>query len=275
VTILVLGSGFIGREIADQLTLHGKDSRLASINATGADEYQIDIRDPSAVRLMVQSLKPKVIVNAVGLAGYLQCEENSKLSYQLNVLTCINLSKVAAQQDIKLVYLSSSYVFNGCGSFYSETDPSDPQSIYGEHKVEAENAIISTLDNYIIVRLDTTFGFDRVHRLPRVGKNLIKTDMTVIRGLFYRTPISVTEAARLVVSLLVKDERGVFHIAGTRRIELLEFYKELCEESGFNPIFSYIEKENCIILPPFESTLDTTKMNSKGYNLPSYLNRWL
>ena len=87
----------------------------------------------------------------------------------VNAVGTENVAKLCRELDIKMMYISTDYVFSGTGTDFWEPDDLDrqPLNVYGQTKYEGEIAIEHLLDKYFIVRIAWVFGVN--------GKNFIKT----------------------------------------------------------------------------------------------------
>jgi len=95
--------------------------------------------------------KPKLIIHAAALVGIRACKDNKLLCKKTNVDGTRNIFEYAKKNNIRLIYISTDYVFDGRKGYYKENDKTKPQSIYGKSKLEAEK-IVSKLKNYLIIR---------------------------------------------------------------------------------------------------------------------------
>src|SRR5690606_41675199 len=89
--------------------------------------------------------KPDVIVHCGALTHVDYCETNQEESYQKTVVSTHNLVAIAKACGSRFVYLSTDYVFDGEHGPYRETDPVNPISIYGAHKLQAEQYALEHL----------------------------------------------------------------------------------------------------------------------------------
>lgn len=81
-------------------------------------------------------------------------EDNEDLCRQVNAVGTQNIADVCKDLNIKMLYISTDYVFNGEGTEpWQPEDERQPLNVYGQTKYEGELAVQNTLDNYFIVRI--------------------------------------------------------------------------------------------------------------------------
>jgi len=144
--------------------------------AFGKDE--LDITDYNESLKICTGIKPDYILHLGAIADTGICEKNQELSYKINVLGTENIAKITKEIGAKLIFASSEQVYNGTNKTiapYLEDSVIEPASVYGKHKLLAEEKVKDILDDYIILRL--TWLFD----MPKDG---LKTNSNLIWGTF-------------------------------------------------------------------------------------------
>jgi dTDP-4-dehydrorhamnose reductase len=164
--ILLTGSnGQVGFELQKKLSV------LGEVIATDRDE--LDLADPEAIKKFIDQTKPDIIINPAAYTAVDKAESEHDLAYQINVKAPEILVVKAAELGIPLVHFSTDYVFDGLKKgAYLETDPTNPQSVYGKTKCEGEEKI-RTHKKHIILRTSWVFG---VH-----GNNFLKTMLRLMQ----------------------------------------------------------------------------------------------
>ena len=164
-----------------KILLTGKNGQvgfelLKKLNALGeviaTDRQELDLANPQAIRDFIDQTKPNIIINAAAYTAVDKAESDSDLCYQINVIATEVLTEKAIELNIPLVYFSTDYVFDGLkkGS-YTETDQTNPQSVYGKTKYEGEERVRKH-PKHIILRASWVFGSH--------GSNFLKTILRLI-----------------------------------------------------------------------------------------------
>lgn len=140
--------------------------------AFGKDE--LDITDYNESLKICTGIKPDYILHLGAIADTALCEKNPELSYKINVLGTENMAKIAKVLNSKIIFASSEQVYNGTNKTiapYLEDAVIEPESVYGKHKLLAEEKVKEILDEYIIMRL--TWLFDMPKDGMRTNSNII------------------------------------------------------------------------------------------------------
>ena len=117
---------------------------------------QCNILDIKSIKKIVKKIKPKIIIHCAGLSRPMDIhEKNVSKSIDLNIIGTANMTKVCEKNDIKLIYFSTGYVYEGVKGNYSEKDPVKPFNNYGLSKLGGECAV-SMYKNSLILRITMT-----------------------------------------------------------------------------------------------------------------------
>lgn len=193
--------------------------------------------------------KPDVIIHCAALTNVDYCEDNEAESKKLTLDSTILISEYCTKNSIKLIYLSTDYVFDGINGPYSETEKTNPVNVYGRHKLAAENTV-AKMDNYIIARITNVYGEEeRSKNFIAHLLNLIKSKTEKSFNLpfdQFATPIYARDIAKMLYLLLLDDKKGVYHLASTdyyNRFQLALKVKSYFSDSDhlcLNPIATFL-----------------------------------
>lgn len=159
--ILITGkNGQVGYELQRSL------SPLAEVIAVG--HLDCDFANESALRDLIQTLRPDIIVNAAAYTAVDKAESEPELANAINHLAPRVLAEEAKKLNSLIIHYSTDYVFDGNNqSPYFEKDTTNPQSVYGRTKLDGENAIAKIHAKHLIFRTSWVLG--------AYGNNFIKT----------------------------------------------------------------------------------------------------
>lgn len=225
--IIITGSnGQLGRAI-NQFYAGRED--LEFINT---DVDTLDITNVEDVVKLAKEVKPYAIVNCAAYTAVDACETNREIAFKVNTIGPRNLAIAANETGAKLVHVSTDYVFNGKkqGAYY-ETDPTAPESVYGETKEAAERMVKELCSRYYILRTAWLYGD---------GKNFAKTMLKILETNSkvrvvcdqIGTPTSAKELAKGIDSLLFTDNYGLFHATCEGQCSWADFAKEVFRLAG-------------------------------------------
>jgi len=163
-TILVTGSsGQLG------LSIKTIAADFTDYNFFFANRHEIDLSNSASIADFFEHQTFDIIINCAAHTAVDKAESETELANQINHHAVQQLANIAKQENIKLIHISTDYVFNGRQYRpYLETDSVDPQSVYGQVKLNGEQAIHNTLKkNAIIIRTGWVYS--------EYGNNFVKT----------------------------------------------------------------------------------------------------
>lgn len=185
------------------------------------------------------------IINCAAYTAVDKAESESELADTINHRFVSMLSKIAKQNNTKLIHISTDYVFDGKNHRpYVESDPTNPQGIYGKTKCEGENAILTVAPaNTIIIRTSwvySAFGANFVKTMLRLGKE--RQSLGVIFDQV-GTPTYARDLAQAILEILpnINNEKPeIYHYSNEGATSWYDFATAIFELSGIqcsvNPI---------------------------------------
>ena len=148
----------------DKILVTGGDGRFAKIlkkqnillNLFFASKKECNILDLKSLEKIIKKIKPKIIIHCAGLSRPMNIHEKNIIkSIDLNIIGTANIVKICKKFNIKLVYFSTGYVYEGTKGNYSEKDPVKPFNNYGLSKLGGECAV-QMYKNSLILRITMT-----------------------------------------------------------------------------------------------------------------------
>lgn len=280
--VLVTGvKGQLGFDVVNEL-------KKKNIEAVGVDIEEMDITDKASVDKVIKEVNPDAVIHCAAWTAVDAAEDEDKQEKVklVNVNGTQNIADVCKELDIKMMYISTDYVFNGEGTEPWQPDCKDyaPQNVYGQTKLDGELAVANTLDKYFIVRIAWVFGKNGnnfIKTMLKVGKN---HDQLKVVSDQIGTPTYTFDLAKLLVSMIVTDKYGYYHATNEGGyISWWDFTKEIFKQATEMGYDRYSEK-NITVTPvttaeygvskakrPFNSRLDKSKLVENGFTpLPTW-----
>lgn len=239
-TILLLGKdGQVGWQLQRSLAPHGP--------LVACGRAQCDLSDPEQIRSVVREVRPSVIVNATAYTAVDKAESEPELARRINAEAPGILAEEAAVLGALLVHYSTDYVYDGTKtSPYVESDPTAPQSVYGQTKLAGEEAIRAVAGKSLIFRTSWVFGarggnfVKTILRLAREKDSLNVVDDQVGSPTPAALIATVTGIALAMLGCgqrLEKGENRLYHLAAARPVSWCEFARTIVELAGQVPGF--------------------------------------
>jgi dTDP-4-dehydrorhamnose reductase len=271
--ILVTGArGQLGKKIIDIL----KTEHQLILT----DVHNMDITDLETIRNIIKKEIPDYIIHTAAYTQVDKAEEEIELCRKINSYGTRNMAILSKEYNIKLIYISTDFVFDGKKtSPYSEDDIANPISVYGLTKYEGEEFIRLICEKYYILRVSWLFG-----ELPEEysGTNFIETilklskdkrNLSVVNDQI-GSPTYTGDLIQIIAEIIKKTpEFGIYNFSGKGECSWYDFAKEIFKQTNtsvdLKPIksFQYPQKAN----RPAYSYLDKLKIEN---NLKIKVRSW-
>lgn len=266
--VLVTGvKGQLGFDVVNELTERG-------IEAVGVDIDQMDITDAASVDKVIKEAGPDAVIHCAAYTAVDAAQENEESCRRVNAEGTQNIANICKELDIKMLYISTDYVFSGEGERpWEPEDACDPKSVYGQTKYEGELAVKNTLDKYFIVRIAWVFGVN--------GKNFIKTMLNLAKthdtirvvNDQFGSPTYTYDLAKLLADMVQTEKYGVYHATNEGVCSWYEFACEIFRKAKVQVnVIPVSTKEYGAKAPrPHNSRMSKEKLTENGFErLPSW-----
>jgi dTDP-4-dehydrorhamnose reductase len=162
--ILITGSdGLMGTNIVPDLAQH--------FDIIPATENQWDILDERLGEEIIRLHQPDVLINLAAITNVDGCEDAPELAYRVNAEGAGILADLCTKQNVRLVHLSTDYVFDGTSTTpYTEHDRTNPLSIYGRSKLLGEQKVLERHPSSLVVRTEWVYGKGGDNFITKVTK---------------------------------------------------------------------------------------------------------
>ena len=120
------------------------------------DKSNLNILSTKSIEKYLKKTKPKILIHLAGLSRPMKIHDsNISKSIDLNIIGTANIVKICSRLKIKIVYFSSSYVYEGKKGNYKESDPVLPINSYAWSKLGGESSV-QMYKNSLILRICMT-----------------------------------------------------------------------------------------------------------------------
>lgn len=209
----------------------------------------------------------------------IQKGDKNGLAWKINVEGTKNIVSECASNKIRLIYLSTEFVFSGENGPYNETSPRESNinkiSWYGFTKLKGEEIVEKALKDSIILRITYPYRSKFADKLDFARSILKNYDAGTLHPMFSDqkiTPTFVDDITPAIELLIEKDQRGIFHLASPDIVTPFEFASYLLEKFGRNikllkksSIKDYL-RNNDKAPRPINGGLSTNKIAKLGLN---------
>lgn len=271
--ILVTGAnGQLGTEINDLAVAYPGYEWIFCTRA------QMPLDNEKACIDFLAAAKPQFVVNCAAYTAVDKAElpEEKESLFAINATTVKEIAAFCKEKDIRLIHISTDYVFAGTGSVpYKETDVTDPVNIYGASKLAGEQYITAVNNDAVIIRTAWVYS--------RYGKNFVKTMLRLMQEKpaisvvndQIGTPTYAADLAQAIVTIINTPEwhPGIYHFSNEGIISWFDFALAI----------KALSHSNCTVNPipttsfptpakrPAYSVLDKTKIKT---TFAIHINNW-
>lgn len=218
-------SGMLGRDLTAHLERDGE-------GVTGYSRGELDITDPAAIRAILDRDKPTVVVNCAAWTAVDNAEACEDAALKVNGNAVADLAAACADHGIRLVHVSTDYVFDGVSRQpYEEDDPPAPRTAYGRGKLAGERAVLDLIadgQSSYVVRTAWLYG---AH-----GPNFVRTMVELERQRptvdvvndQHGQPTWTADVASQIVALVRSDSPcGIYHATSSGQTTWFELAREV------------------------------------------------
>ncbi|MET9336496.1 sugar nucleotide-binding protein [Nonomuraea sp. NPDC003804] len=227
-TLIVGGSGFLGRELVRQCLLAGHEVAATYLTrpgeTAGLEWLPLDVRRREDVDVLIGAFRPEAVINA----AFRQTD------WTTTAIGAANVALAVSREGGRLVHVSSDAVFSGAAIRYDETCVPDPISPYGAAKAAAETAVNAIVPAAVTARTSLIIGDGDsshealVHALATGrSKGALFTDDV-------RCPVHKADLAAALLELAASEYRGVHHVAGADAVSRYELGLLIARRDGLD-----------------------------------------
>ena len=261
-TVLVTGSkGQLGNEL-QQLAVNAPSFKFIF-----TDVEELDITKKNQIENFVSDNSIDYVVNCAAYTAVDAAEDNVDICYAINRDAIKNIGEIAEKRNIKVLHVSTDYVFSGKNYVpYAEDMEVAPEGIYGKSKLAGEMALQQVCPQAIIIRtswLYSSFGNNFVKTMIRLGKE--RETLNVVFDQI-GTPTYANDLAEAIIHILNSGEwhSGIYHYSNEGVCSWYDFAKKIHQivgvECNVQPILS---KDYPAKAPrPFYSVLNKQKIKN-------------
>jgi dTDP-4-dehydrorhamnose reductase len=219
--LIISGSGVIGSYLIKSCKNEGYDTEFTFYKnkPRNGQGHFLDITKHKDTIELIKKINPHIVFLTSAITDMDLCERNLNLAKITNIIGTQNVVDGCKIVNSKLVYLSTSAVFDGTKSEYSEIDIPSPNNTYGLTKLEGEKIVQKSELKFLIIRTDQPYGWpeqsQHANSVVRVIEHL--KNNTIFREIidWYNTPTYIPDLTSAIMHLIKNNLVGIFHITGS------------------------------------------------------------
>lgn len=233
-TFVIGANGFIGNFLFNYYKKYYPD--IGGSSSNGAEPLKLlNLSNPDIRMLELNKNGYKDVVICAGITKIKACETEPDWTWKINVEGVLRIVEQLHNDNLKPIYLSSDYVFDGLEGNYTDDSPIAPVNNYGKQKAAVENAIPEICgDNYCVLRLSKVYSLNKGD-----GTLLDELASQIASGAEVRAasdqvfcPTLIDDLVMIINKLQISGAAGLFNVCAPFAISRYELAKELAGRMG-------------------------------------------
>ncbi|MBP1637453.1 MAG: dTDP-4-dehydrorhamnose reductase [Bacteroidetes bacterium] len=246
--ILITGSnGQLGNEI------RVASGHYSQFQYFFTDVQELDICDKIAIRNFIAENKIDAIVNCAAYTSVDKAEDDVAMCYKINREAVKNLAEATCEFNLKIIHVSTDYVFDGNSNIpYTEDMSVNPTTVYGKSKLEGDTELMQICPDAIIIRtswLYSSFGNNFVKTMLRLGRE--KDHLNVIFDQI-GTPTYAADLADTILKIIASGNlvAGIYHFSDEGVCSWYDFTRSIHRLAGIKCNVHPIESKDYPVRTP-------------------------
>lgn len=206
------------------------------------DSKTLDITKKESIELVFTKVKPDFCINTAAYTAVDKAESEPEKAFEINVIGAQNLAEVCRDFKTKLIHVSTDFVFDGTKNRpYTEDDSTNPQSIYGQTKLDGEKIIQKTIKECFIIRTSwvfSLFGNNFMKTMLRLGAE--RNSLSVVDDQI-GTPTNAVDLAHALVQIILQTSEnpeinryGIYNFSNEGHCSWYDFAQKILEINNIN-----------------------------------------
>lgn len=206
-----------------------------SIDFVFCSSSELNITDKNNCETIFEKYKPLFCINAAAYTAVDKAESEPEKAYAINVTGAQNLAEVCKAYNTTLLHVSTDFVFEGLSNQpYSEEDVPNPTGVYGETKLQGEQAILNTWEKHFIIRTSWVYSQFANNFMKTMIRLASERDSLSVVSDQIGTPTNAVDLAESLLTIITFDIRhstfdhyGIYNYSNEGQCSWYDFAKEI------------------------------------------------
>ncbi len=237
--IIAGGSGLLGANLAAIFSKSHEVlclSRKFKVLIDNVHFEQVDLGVCSEASRVISLFNPDLLINTAGFTGVEQCELHPYLAQEGNITVAENLAKIALENNIRFIHLSTDHLFDGNNEYYDENSVCHPLNEYARTKYKAEKKVLSINPSALVLRVNF-FGHgmgikssfsDWVIDNLSAGKKIYAYEDV------YITPLIIDVLAAIMLKLASIEVTGILNVVSDEKVSKYKLAQMIAGHFGLD-----------------------------------------
>jgi len=218
--LIIGGTGVIGYKIVQYLLKENNNVEFTYLNnkQSTKNSHFLDIQNSLMTKNLIKKISPDIVIHCSALSNVDLCETEKSMAKSINILGTKNVIEGCKEANSKIVYVSTSFVFDGKQK-YSENDLTSPSTFYGYTKLKGEEIVKESNLPFLILRTDQPYcwieQWQHTNSVIRILDTLRENKEFFEVNDWYNVPTYVPDFVNAAMKLIQLKKEGVFHLCGS------------------------------------------------------------
>ena len=227
-TAVIGASGYIGSHLLRKYREQYPDCVGTSFSNNTNELIHFDIRNPNIGHLKLEETGHQAVIITSAKPNISYCENKSQQAFEVNVEGTFNLIRKLSRTSLKIIFLSTDYVFDGIKGNFGDNHPTAPTTVYGKHKKLVEDEIKSLTDNFLVLRLSKIYGLKKGDKtiLDEAANLLTQEKQVLAASDQYFCPTYIEDLVNSIINIQELDLRGYMNLCSPEVWSRYEMHKK-------------------------------------------------
>jgi len=236
-----------------------------------ASDREVDIIDYKALDKYVKDKEISWIINCAGYTRVDKAEEEINEAFRINKDGVRNIALFSAKRQIRLIHISTDYVFDGRkerAESYSEDDKTNPINIYGKSKLAGEKEIEEISEEYFIIRTAWLYGKQGNNFVYTMLRLFKESDLVKVVEDQWGSPTYTVDLAEAILKIIENDSKkyGIYHFTNEGITSWCEFARTIYNKAKR---LGLIEDNKKVVIQPVKTEDYPTTAERPKYSVLS------
>lgn len=231
---------------------------------------KLDLNDQEAIYQFLDTHQPDILIHAAAERKPDVCEQSPEQTLALNVQATQFLAQQCKTRKIRLIFISTDYVFDGTQAPYIENSATNPLNFYGQSKQQAEQAVLVCSELHSVIRVPVLYG-DVTHlaesAVTVIAEQINETIPSEHDHWAVRYPTHVEDIALTLKDLLKQPESlgGIFHISNHQAMSKYDMACIIAEHRNYpRSLLTPLPTPSQTAQRPYNCALKDTRLTKLG-----------
>jgi dTDP-4-dehydrorhamnose reductase len=237
-----------------------------------ASDKEVDITDYKALEKFGKDKKIKWIINCSGYTKVDKAEEEIDETFKINKDGVRNIALFSAKKQIRLIHISTDYVFDGrqerSSVAYREDDKTNPINIYGKSKLAGEEEIKKILGEYFIIRTAWLYGLQGNNFVYTMLRLFKEKEVVKVAEDQWGSPTYTVDLAGAILKIIEDDavSYGIYHFSNEGITSWYKFARTIYDKAKR---LGLIEGNKKVVIDPIKTEDYPTAARRPRYSVLS------